>query len=405
MNTMKTENGYALVTVLLIIVIFMVISLSFMGQAFSSVKQNKVVETSSQSVAVAEMGVTYYKVATQDLFEKNRQLVNDKVNSTVVLSPNDTFYSDTAKDEAVRATADIIELGLINLPADEKEVYVDGDPDIYFSISNIDTIPDIDSDNVKVSYTVIGVDEGKETQLDADISINLSSIVFDEALINFVLPAFDEVPKPAAGCINFDNGCNELLVDGSVPLPGKTDNNGNNNGLSDKIVYSTGSYTVNGNANKAYNLKVHTEGDLTVTGNISTANKLTLESKGNASFDGQLKITSSRLLIKGNLLNSKHLFLDEDPIANDGRIQGSFAYIGGNAQLDSLEISSNSTLCVKGTLTVSGQKRIDGNLIVEDPNDTTGKFEAMCGSPTSKNLTINWGETIGTKVDNVMYFK
>ncbi|MCM3669898.1 hypothetical protein M3181_12900 [Mesobacillus maritimus] len=392
MQNFQNEKGYALVTVLLLITIFMVIFLSFMGQAFSSVKQNKVLEDSSQSVAVAEMGVNYFKVATQDIFERNRAEVNQEVNRILNPLPGEDFDSEEAKAVTVNATAEIIKN---NLLLEQSPVTIEGRPNAFFSIDNIQTIGNTDSEKVEIKYTIIGTEEEKSTSLKADMEIDLSSIIINEDLINFVLPAFNEVPKPQPGCISFSNGCNELLVDGSQPLPGKTDNNGNNNGLSDKIVYSTGSLVINGNANNSYNLKVHAEDSFDITSNMNSATKLTMETKKNATFNGHLKVDSSRILIGGNLINGKHLDLDNN----------SFAFIGGNAAIEKLNITNNSTMCVQGTLTLpDNQKYIDptSKLIVKQIVGED-EFEKQCGSPTSINLSINWGQNIETKIDTVHY--
>ena len=73
MNNIKNEQGFALVSVLMILTILMVVSLSFMGQAANSIKQNQIVEDSSHSVAVAEMGVSYYEVAIQNIYEIKKE--------------------------------------------------------------------------------------------------------------------------------------------------------------------------------------------------------------------------------------------------------------------------------------------------------------------------------------------
>lgn len=88
MERLKNEQGYALVTVLLIIVIFTVLFLSFAGQSFSSVKQNQVSEKSSQSVALAEMGINYYKTFIQKTYEDKQIDVSNTVQQT--LNQNNT---------------------------------------------------------------------------------------------------------------------------------------------------------------------------------------------------------------------------------------------------------------------------------------------------------------------------
>ena len=65
---MNDNGGYALVMVLLIITIFMMLALSFMGQSANSTKQNEITEKRAQSVALAEMGSIFYKNAIMNEF-------------------------------------------------------------------------------------------------------------------------------------------------------------------------------------------------------------------------------------------------------------------------------------------------------------------------------------------------
>ena len=52
----KNEQGFTLVTVLLVIIIFMIVGVSAISQSFNTVKQNQLLEKKSQSTAIAEMG-------------------------------------------------------------------------------------------------------------------------------------------------------------------------------------------------------------------------------------------------------------------------------------------------------------------------------------------------------------
>src|SRR5690606_641262 len=75
MKYMKSQDGYALVIVLLIVVLFLGISATFIAGSLNHSKQEKKVDTSNQAVASAEMGVVFY---TED-FERSLELIRDKL--------------------------------------------------------------------------------------------------------------------------------------------------------------------------------------------------------------------------------------------------------------------------------------------------------------------------------------
>ncbi|MFP8782155.1 hypothetical protein [Planococcus plakortidis] len=65
MNSSKNQEGYALVIVLLMVVLFLGISATFMAGSINHAKQEQTVDTTNQSVASAEMGVRYYSADFQ----------------------------------------------------------------------------------------------------------------------------------------------------------------------------------------------------------------------------------------------------------------------------------------------------------------------------------------------------
>ena len=84
MKFMKNQNGYALLVVLLMVVLFMGLSATFMAGSLSNAKQERIVDTSNQAVASAEMGVNYFTSDFQreidlikmDIAAKTQELIN-----------------------------------------------------------------------------------------------------------------------------------------------------------------------------------------------------------------------------------------------------------------------------------------------------------------------------------------
>ncbi|MGK7377898.1 hypothetical protein ACSFXN_08635 [Planococcus sp. 1R117A] len=75
MKSLKNEKGYALVVVLLLVVLVLGISATFMSGTLNNAKQEKAVDISNQSVAAAEMGVLYYSTD----FERALDLIKQEV--------------------------------------------------------------------------------------------------------------------------------------------------------------------------------------------------------------------------------------------------------------------------------------------------------------------------------------
>lgn len=118
MKHLKDQQGYALLVVLLMVVLFLSISATFMAGSLSNAKQEQTVDTSNQSVASAEMGVKYFSSDFQRemglIEEEVWRVTQEKVNEIIVCA------STTACDEESEILA---RTTLLN--TDMKEKYID----------------------------------------------------------------------------------------------------------------------------------------------------------------------------------------------------------------------------------------------------------------------------------------
>ena len=375
MKNLNNQTGYALVTVLLMIAVFMVISLSFMGQSFSSVKQNKVVENDYQSVALAEMGVEYYQGRVMNALKETEAL--GKIDSGDIL----TKVEASLKDEKIE---------MKNQEADS-----------YFRITQNDGIQDFASLNKEknelvIQYKSTGSSENKETVLRAKMTIPLKS----GSSQSTNLPDFNQIKMPEnipGKCKNpaiIYDSCEEILVLGSGSYPE------NYNSLDDKVIYTTGAFALDGNANNMDHTQIHTEGSMTLGKNMNNASYVTLEIKGAMSFGGQLRLESSKVFVGGSMSLDGHMDIENN----------TYTYIGGSASISKhLFISENSKMCVGGNLDAS-QINIDGKLFVKGsvkgdiksghPTYVSDKdFVKNCGiSGSGQTSTIIW-DGINSEID------
>ncbi len=398
MIKLKDEQGYALVTVLGIIVVFMIISLSFMGQAFSSVKQNQVVEKKSRSVAAAEMGISYYQVEIQKTFESKQQFVSDYIRANKSLIPN-------FKREATKKMAIELQNSTITTP-----------PNVPYYMQNfvVNADPNASSNIINISVNVVGTDNKNDSTLFAKMSINFDSIINQasvEQINETVLPTFDNI-NLTSGCTTLD--CNNVFITGNGNF------SGNNNLKDNQTIYTTGYLNLdgNGNENNITNLKIHAEGAVTINKNMNSAANVTIETKDQANFMQNVKISgTSKILVNKTLYVNQNLEL----------AQNSFVYVGGTgtptgtndkvATIDNnLNILSSSKMCVKGNLSAKSisvdstsklyvQGKVWENGVEKFNYSVTSNedFINKCGSQVPVDFKIKWGDNVNTVINNVDY--
>lgn len=387
---MKDENGYALITVLLIIAVFMTLFLSFIGLTFSSVKQNQLVEKNSQSMALAEMGVSYYKTAVQNIYEANQQAINNTIKANVDydLTHGGIKSSEEYAKQAVALMRSSIQQNLMN---ESGKIFIEGKSDVFFKLNDKNIYDP--TDNNALLLKISGTEKDKSSTLSTKMTLApiISGLNGNGGSTSgsYVLPNFVSIAKPSPpnNCQNPSSltvSCSEILVDGSKTY------SENVNGINNKTVFSTNGLTMSGNANKMENMKIHSENTFTVGKNMNNLSGTLLETKGDAVFGGQLRADSSKLIIKGNLSVDDHFTLASN----------SFSYIGGNAFITKhLTIYAGSKMCVAGNLTAS-QLNIGGVLVVKGTkngvktNISDQEFLQKCGTSTTPNFSVEWGETL-----------
>src|SRR3954449_6732963 len=261
MKNLKNEQGYALLVVLFVVTVFMILSLSFMGQAFSSTKQNQVVEKKSKATSVAEMRISYYQVALQDMYESKQNDVNTYV-SSIMSQPN----ASTTKDFKREATLKMAELlqSMIPIGTTPAAIAVEDQPNSSFRINNFIATADPDSKSYKIniSFNVVGNDNEKTATLFAQMNIDLDTIINLPTTDNpndYVLPTYSNILKPTTPCGTLGT-CNPVYVVGDKGF------DGNNLLSSNMTIYTTGALTLTGqgNENNSTNLKIHADGDITI---------------------------------------------------------------------------------------------------------------------------------------------
>lgn len=328
------NSGYALVTVLLMITIFMVLALSFMGQSVNSAKQNNITEENSQSVALAEMGSVFYKNAIMNEFDDISKAAKEAQSNYInelhkIVITNDDIK--TARNYAINEAYRLLEDKLIKeqnsylVAIRNNPIEIDNDSAKYI-VKDV-TLSDLkEKDNQKVTTITFhttgisnGINENSETTIESKLEIDFSTIFNETSSNNGIsiglsnlIPDLD----PTNICdnnatvfngnrctyqnsksfhqsdkISFNNTI--LKVNGNLSY-----RNLNNADLNNSVLYVTGDFT-NGNQNRLSRANIYV-GNTGNFHNLNNASNVTIEVKGNAYF-GNLQ-NGTNVLICANVL-------------------------------------------------------------------------------------------------------
>lgn len=411
--TVENEKGYALIAVLLTITIFILIAFSFMGQAANSMKQNKVLETKSQSVALAEMGVTYYQSAIQNVFQSNYQSIVQQVKS---IRENDKIKR--TNDEYTQIAINLMKIKLKD-ELNPANISIDGNPSTNFLIEyNKDSNVNQDGKVLKIDFKSIGTENGKSTAIETVMIIDFSGMMTDSiggtegtnnnSEKNSKLPSGNDIPDPGnlnscregqsdfkniscqiSGNKQFSQNVGLNFEKSIFKVTGALNfENLNNEDTKSSILYILGSLKT-GNMNSLVNTKIHVNGPADFA--HFNGNGLTdsiIEIGGNAKFDNMKLLRST-------------IYVGEYQ-AEFGQINGmvdSVIFVNSDAVIKGLDIGSNSTVCVNGNLKIENNFNSNSNSKVyakNSNNDNVIKGDAAFkdGGACSRKAgsSIYWGD-------------
>jgi hypothetical protein len=400
MHRCKDERGYALVTVLLIIVVFMIIFLSFVGRSFSSVKQNQVVERISQSVALAEMGMTHFEAAVQNIYAANQQTISNTVKQAILSDRNSisgTKDRTVYINQGVSLMSAAIKQGLAN---EQQSISIEGRTNSSFSLYSVSEYTD-SAGNQKIILKVKGNENGKSTILSTVMTFSPTITGLTSggtSTSSYTLPNFNSIAQPSSKdpsyCKNpasLSSLCTNIYVEGTGTF-------NENNSISGKTIFSTGSLTFSGNANKTENTKIHAGGNISIGKNMINAVGVTMEANGTASFGSNFTVdSSSEFYFNGKLTVDGKLDISNKSVV----------YVNGDAVIGNhLNMFDTSKLCVAGDLTYQKNGSKSGGILVVKgkingvkTTVTDQEFLQKCGSPVTPVLDVQWGDRVQNQVN------
>ncbi|RKQ18040.1 hypothetical protein [Ureibacillus endophyticus] len=166
MKHQKNNNGFALVTVLIIIVIFTLLGTVLINISFTNAKQLNKTEDNMQAVDLSEMGIIYYKNA----FIKN------------AYNTFDTAVS-TAKSELINQGREITVDNILNelsISVNDFKLPIRIPKEIPVSTHRFEIIENslsISSRNLKVIFESNGIMNGSTSKITATINLNIEEVI------------------------------------------------------------------------------------------------------------------------------------------------------------------------------------------------------------------------------------
>lgn len=403
MNKYRNEEGYSLLTVFLTITIFTILFISFIGYSYNTVKQNRIVEYKTETVTLAEMGVTYFHEAIQDLFIDNQDIVNREIKQMMADHPeeNDHYFIV----HAISSMKSKLETGLSLI---EKTKYMSGDSNVSFTIENIRYLPE--SEKLKISFDTIGREvneEGitKSTKLTTLLEINISPLDHletppDRSGISITIspPSIREIIDiPERGCYTLS--CSGILIEPLDSLVGLInhllrlnlsnllailDGNGiHNQNLDNKIIYSKTDLNLginSGNLSDINNLQLHSNGNMHLDLNLNNGGQsknFTFVSNKDLTVTGQFDVVGESEQQKSSISVGNIFQVNKNLLINQSNL-----YIGRlkNATVDvvmkadqQLDILNHSHLYVNGSLNVGSHLDITDSILYVDKNVSIAK--------------------------------
>lgn len=333
----RENDGYALVTVLLIVTIFTMLAFSFMGQAANTTKQNKITEEKSQSVALAEMGIQLYQQAIINEFDEVRQRAidaqNEYLNNVTTEITESTILA--AREHGIEEAFELLtrkvwssnESYLVGLR--KSDIIVDTISGSAFKI-DLPSSPSLHGNRSMIRFISTGKDVqgGISTTIEALIEIDFNSMVSElgkpkdsiKSISNLIEDpdpnnsfayceqynkgskstdltnkscrlddivfaqneeiTFYNTTLKVNGDLNYGNKNNEDWGSSTLYVTGDFD--GDQNGLANANIYVGGIANFE-KLNNAKGVTIEVKGDSTF-GNLNNTERVTIDVKGEATF-------------------------------------------------------------------------------------------------------------------------
>lgn len=380
----------------MITAVFTVFALSFMVISANTTKQNDIREQNSQSVAIAEMGITYFEQAVRNSVTTHEKLVLDEVKAlraahasknTILL---DSQYIDYGRDLMMRYLEE--DINSLN-----PEVYIKTKTSSKFLIEPINSkYLNSKPQGFEVTYKSTGTENSKATAIEGNLIVDLSRFmssnissgdsggtsiieankIQDPGDLNNCNTSgkkiiFSNIQCQIIDSVEFEQNDNLSFDKSTVKIKGSLTMKNANNAFTESTLYIENDMTA-GNLNSLSNIKLYIGGTLKgLHFNGSGLSNSTVEIKKTASMDN-IKLKGSTMFIGEGLTTIQQI----------NEMESSILFINGDTKVtQGINLGNNSLICVNGDLQISNN--------VNNNSNGTSKIYAISSNHSSVNTTSN----------------
>ncbi|MGG3924855.1 hypothetical protein ABET51_02465 [Metabacillus fastidiosus] len=401
MKNIKNENGISLVIVLLITVVFAVLGLAIIGLSLSNIKQINVSETKLQSVELAEMGITYYETALQNIIDKTE---NEMASISIELPKDDSLTDEEYeklliekyKDKTIETLKNNIESSLLL----KKEEVMDVTSKDRFEAETLLEDP-ISNHTLIIKLTSKGFrDYEKSTStINSEVKISIENLTIPtitgsniDYRVSITEPKVNNKCTKTFGsesCKYFEsvsiNNSQVQLNSTEIVVEGALSSNANFNGgiQNNSTLYIKGSASFYRPIGSIKESKIFIGGAAFFENINDIQNDSVIVINGDADFTQPIKLNKATILIESN-----GTFKNINDIQNDSKI-----IVNGNANFTAPISNFNaSTIFIKNNATfnnINGMQN-DSKIIVNGDADFTDNINNFNRSSIYVNGNANF---------------
>ncbi|MGG3888693.1 pilus assembly PilX N-terminal domain-containing protein [Metabacillus fastidiosus] len=379
MKNIKNENGISLVIVLLITVVFAVLGLAIIGLSLSNMKQINVSETKLQSVELAEMGITYYETALQNIVDKTE----DEMASISIELPKNESLTDEEyekllieeyKEETVKKLKNNIEASLLLEKIEKMNVI---SKDRFEAEAETPFEDPVSSHTLIIKLTSKGFrDYEKSTStINSEVKISIENLTIPTTTgsnidyqVSIVEPKVNNKCTKAFGSescryfesVSINNSIGQLNKT-EIVVEGALSSNANFNGgiQNDSTLYIKGSATFNQSIGSIKKSNIFIGGAAYFRNINDIQNDSVFVIRGEANFTEPFDLNKSTIFVDGkaafkninNMQNDSKIIVNGDtkftgPISSFNK---STIFIGNNAEFKNINgMQNDSKIIVNG---------------------------------------------------------
>lgn len=212
MKKLENENGYALLVVLLVVVLSLGFSATFLKGSLNHATQERTVDTSNQSVAAAEMGVLYYTASFEKELELELLEIQKEINERLDVLKQCNTCNFALEVEALNkqkvgqyTTVVLKKVEELKSGGDYYKRAASVDGKMAYTVESAEAEIAADKKSIKIVIGLSGIAEQGQANSESTLSVAFQVAIPESFLTKSTQLIYDDIYKnpPAISCADF----------------------------------------------------------------------------------------------------------------------------------------------------------------------------------------------------------